>query len=178
MLLLVSFSQYSYANKFSIKYDKYFKSASMIYLPMWDYYWLKAQCYQESRLNPQAVSPVGAKGMCQFMPATWDEVSNKFGWNSASIINPELNIHAAAYYDGRLRKQWSSKRSESDRRNLVFASYNAGLGNILKAQKLCQMQVEWSNISPCLEEITGQYHKETLQYVENINKWYWMMKVN
>lgn len=38
------------------------------------WYLLAAQCWHESSFCPMAVSPAGALGMAQFMPATWAEV--------------------------------------------------------------------------------------------------------
>lgn len=166
-LLLVFFSCSAYC--FPSRYDKQFEKASEMFLPGVDYRLLKAQCYQESRLDPLAISPVGAKGLCQFMPGTWKEVSSELKW--ASSINefmPEHSINAAAYYDAKLRKLWKFKRPHVDRMSLVFASYNAGAGNILKAQKLCNGETLYKDIIQCLPNVTGKHSKETTTYVERI----------
>ena len=45
-----------------------------------DWKFLKAQAQTESGLDPDAISPVGAKGLSQFMSATFNEwVLNQFG---------------------------------------------------------------------------------------------------
>ena len=172
MLLLLCSSPSSLANNISSKYDREFKRATSLYLPTWDYRWLKAQGYQESLLDPYAVSYVGASGIMQVMPATWNDITNNLGWKMANIFDPSLSIHAGAYYNSQLWKQWRSKRTIDSRRNLTFASYNAGLANLLKSQKACHMKTEWEDISPCLVQITGKHSKETLTYVERINRWY------
>jgi membrane-bound lytic murein transglycosylase F len=112
-------------------------------------------------------------GLCQFMPGTWREEMQRRGVNNASPFNPYLSIDAAASYDGRLRRIWKSDRPESDRRRLVFGCYNAGCGNILKAQKACNNARHWPEISPCLIEVTGPRNShETLTYVKRIEWWY------
>tara|TARA_R110001592_G_C13193003_1_gene753589 strand:- start:43642 stop:44190 length:549 start_codon:yes stop_codon:yes gene_type:complete len=182
MLLLLCSSPSSlakgYVTNISNKYDREFKRATSLYLPTWDYRWLKAQGYQESLLNPYAVSYVGASGIMQVMPATWNDITNNLGWKMANIFDPSLSIHAGAYYDSKLWKQWRSKRTVDSRRNLTFASYNAGLKSLLDAQKACHMKTEWEDISPCLVQITGKHSKETLTYVERINRWYMQIYLN
>lgn len=155
-------------------YDRDFKDAA-IFLPAGtDWRLLKAQCYQESRLNPHAVSPAGAVGLCQFMPATWRDMQDRHGFTNMWL--PEQSIRAAAVYMNTLHKGWSSPRPSADRYALALASYNAGFGNILKAQKRCDMAALYADITPCLEQVTGYHAKETTGYVRNIvAKWFPMM---
>ncbi|MFW1503697.1 transglycosylase SLT domain-containing protein, partial [Vibrio parahaemolyticus] len=89
---------------------------------------LKAQLYQESLLDPQAVSYVGAAGLGQFMPATWAEVSAQLGFDEVSVHSPVHNIEAAAYYMAGRLNVWKSPRPMSDRLSLAWAFYNAGCG--------------------------------------------------
>lgn len=70
-----------------------------------------------------------------------------------------------------LCRQWSSPRPELDRLQLAQASYNAGLGNMLKSQKACGMASRYACVAECLPEVTGQHSAETLQYVERISRW-------
>lgn len=155
-------------------YDRYFERWAPVYMPGVDPLLLKAQCYQESRLNPRAVSPVGAQGLCQFMPGTWREATPALRIaGDASPFNPELSVQAAAWYMAKLRKVWSSPRPEGDRHRLALASYNAGAGHIIKAQKACGGPMLYEAIMLCLPRITGPVHsKETAGYAPAIYKHY------
>lgn len=129
---------------------------------------LSAQCYQESRFNPNAISPVGAKGICQFMPGTWRDIQKQLNLKTLPF-NVRDNILAAAYYDSKLFKRWTAKRPYSDKLNLMYASYNAGAGNIDKAQKRCNNANLYQQIINCLPCITKQHAIETINYVKHIN---------
>lgn len=120
---------------------------------------------QESTFNPDAVSPVGAAGLAQFMPGTWREVSAQLNIEQASPRMAGPAIEAAAFYLSRLRSGWYSPRPEKDRLKLALASYNAGLGNLVKAQKVCGMPVKYPAIAQCLPMVTGHHANETLHYV-------------
>ncbi len=95
-----------------------------------------------------------------------------------SPFNPRLAIRAGAYYQGKLRRTWLAQgRTPYDRNDLGAASYNAGLGNVLKAQRLCGDARLWSVIGSCMHMVTGDRNAhETLTYVERINRWWRMME--
>lgn len=167
LLLLPLSSAWSYPSQ----YDELLEAYAGHYLPEIDWRLLKAQCYQESLLVPTAVSPVGAKGLCQFMPGTWRDMQRQLGI-SAGPFNEVANIRAAAYYMRQLRRGWSSPRPEHDRHNLAMASYNAGFGNLLKAQKACGGPSGYCDIIECLPSITGHHSRETITYVRRIRRWH------
>ena len=130
------------SHSFTSKYDIYFYKYSKLYFgPTFDYKWFKAQSITESNLKPNATSPVGAKGLMQIMPGTWSDIQKKLKSTGlgivANITDPEYNIMYGVHYDRYLWNNWKSKRPVKDRLSLMFASYNAGIGNILRAQKLC-----------------------------------------
>jgi len=138
-----------------------------MYQPLKDWRLLKSQCVAESNLNTLAVSPVGAKGLCQIMDFTWKDTSHLLKLDG-NPFQPELNVHFAAYYMYKQEKFWSSPRPPADRTSLAIASYNAGAGHLVKAQKLCGNHNLYHQIAPCLVQVTGRHSKETLQYVERI----------
>jgi hypothetical protein len=77
---------------------------------------LAAMASQESGFNSQAVSPAGAQGLMQFMPAT----AQGLGVNA---LDPNSAIDGAARYLSSLTKQFGST-------DLALAAYNAGPGTV------------------------------------------------
>jgi membrane-bound lytic murein transglycosylase MltF len=131
---------------------------------------LAAQGYQESQLNQDAKSPVGAIGVMQVMPATGQEL--KVG--DINVIEP--NIHAGAKYMDQLMTKYFSDANftENNRTLFAFASYNCGPGNISKMRKEAEKQGldpnKWFNN---VEIVTAQkIGMETTTYVRNIYKYY------
>jgi soluble lytic murein transglycosylase-like protein len=174
VLSLLLFSQQSSA--ISDRYDSSFRKWSAYYLPEVPWYWLKAQCWQESRLKLDAVSPVGAQGVCQFMPLTWKDMQEKLNFKGDPFI-PDLNIQAAASYMSQLRYVWDRReRNQPQIHSLAMASYNAGTGSILKAQEASGGKRLWCEIQPHLVEVTGRHSKETTHYVEVI--WKYVKELN
>lgn len=165
------------AAQFPSKYDKEIEQSVKRWWP--DYpFWLawKAQLYQESRLNPAAVSPVGARGLAQFMPGTWSDVSSNLGLIGSP--HDEAAIEAGAYYMAKLRRVWKVNRSPDEKNKLAQASYNAGTGNILKAQRFCGDARLWDGINQCLHLATGDKNAhETKTYVERIARWWKQMEL-
>jgi membrane-bound lytic murein transglycosylase MltF len=91
-----------------------------------DYLLVMAQGYQESQLNQEAKSPVGAIGVMQVMPATGKELA------VGDITQMEPNIHAGVKYMRFMMDQFYANEP-MDRLNkglFTFASYNAGPGRL------------------------------------------------
>jgi membrane-bound lytic murein transglycosylase MltF len=131
---------------------------------------LAAQGYQESQLNQQAKSHVGAIGVMQIMPATGKEL--KVG----DIRITEANIHGGAKYMDQLMSRYLSDADfdETNRTLFAFASYNAGPGNIARMRKEAAKRGlddnKWfNNVELVTAEKIGM---ETTTYVRNIYKYY------
>lgn len=159
-----------------IIYDELIRAATATFLPDWDWRWLKAQLFAESALVPDAVSPAGAQGIAQFMPATWrDVVQARNLPKNASPFDPIIAIPSAAWYNAKIRSWWRTPRPEDDRRRLTFAAYNAGFGNLsraaAKAGETCQ-PMDWQHIAQVLPEITGPHAAETIGYVARIERYF------
>lgn len=135
-----------------------------------DYLLMAAQGYQESRLDQNAKSPVGAIGVMQVMPATGAE--QKVG----DIRQLDPNIHAGVKYIRFMMDRYY-KDAPMDRLNkglFTFASYNAGPGRIAKLRKDAKARglnpnVWFGNVEQVASEEIG---RETVTYVSNIYKYY------
>lgn len=101
---------------------------------------VKRQLWVESRLDPRAQSPVGARGLAQFMPATWSE------WGHGDIENPEEAIRACCRYMQRLEEHFGTLE-------LALAAYNWGWGHVERV--LAQHASAW----------VGHLPAETHRYV-------------
>lgn len=76
----------------------------------------------ESNFDPNAESSVGAKGVMQFMPETWNE------WGEGDINDPAANIKAGARYYKWLLDRHGGNKDEA------LAAYNWGTGNVANAK--------------------------------------------
>ena len=135
-----------------------------------DWLLMAAQGYQESTLDQNAKSPVGAIGVMQVMPATGKDL--KVG----DINQIEPNIHAGVKYMRFMMDQYF-KDEPIDNLNkglLTFASYNAGPGRIRQLRREAEKKglnpnVWFGNVERVASERIG---RETVTYVSNIFKYY------
>lgn len=164
--------------KWTDRYDFRIKASAGAFLSAWGsdaWLWWKAQLIAESNLDPAAQSPVGAMGLAQFMSPTWRDVKAELNLPAdATPFQTDNAIRGGAYYMGKLRRAWAKvERSEDDRRRLAQASYNAGLGNILKAQQLAGGAADYDSIIAQLHRVTGADNAaETRGYVARIDRIY------
>jgi membrane-bound lytic murein transglycosylase MltF len=145
-------------------FRKYSKEYSLDYLLM------AAQGYQESGLDQNAKSQVGAIGVMQLMPATGKELA------VGDITQTEANVHAGVKYMRFMMDQYF-KDEPMDALNkglFTFASYNAGPGRIRQLRKDAAKRgldpnVWFGNVEQIASERIG---RETVTYVSNIYKYY------
>jgi membrane-bound lytic murein transglycosylase MltF len=135
-----------------------------------DYLLMAAQGYQESRLDHNAKSAVGAIGVMQLMPETGKE--QKVG----DIKQLEPNIHAGVKYMRYLRQRYFDDQPMDalNKALFTFASYNAGPGRIAQLRRDAEKSglnpnVWFGNVERVASERIG---RETVTYVSNIYKYY------
>lgn len=99
----------------------------------WKWQLLTAMAWKESRFDSTAVSHKGAHGIMQFMPNT----AARYGLDTALSVGD--HIDAAKRYVTRLDTLWMRAVPDRDQRlRFVLASYNAGVGHIIDAQRLAE----------------------------------------
>jgi len=152
-----------HSGKWTSKYDRHFKKYSKRYFgPLFDWHWFKAQAIAESGLSHDAKSHVGAIGLMQIMPATFDEI-NKKNPHLSKLEAHKWNIAAGIYYDRTLYRKFK-RTATQDKLYMTFASYNAGYGRILNASK------RTGNEDKNWDDIKRYLPKETRGYVSRIRR--------
>ena len=163
---------YSRYNRFT-QYDGYFSKYSKRYFGVgFDWRYFKAQAVAESNLRDDARSAVGATGVMQIMPATFEEIRQKNPTIKGALEHPQWNIAAGIWYDRQNFVAWTADRPFDDRLKFMFGSYNAGRGNILRAQRFALQDglngTLWASIEQRLPSVTGSRSRETVAYVSRI----------
>ncbi len=149
------------------KYDHHFKIYAAIYFSgEVDWQWFKAMAVAESGLNPTAKSKAGAMGIMQLMPKTSAQVAAEL-LIADDPFNPRTGILMGIHY---ARKMWNIFKNEQglDRLCFMLGAYNAGFGNIIKAQGRAKLSYVWDDIAEVLPLVTGRHANETIQYVERV----------
>lgn len=102
-----------------------FKNAAQQYQLDWQL--LAAISYQESRWQPDAVSPTGVRGL---MMLTLDTAADM---GIANRENPTQSIYGAARYLHTIKERLPAHIPEPDRTWMALAAYNIGPAHLLKA---------------------------------------------
>src|SRR4029079_14344187 len=126
--------------------------------------------YQESTLDQNVRSPVGAIDVMQVMPPTGKEL------NVGDITRTDANIHTGVKYMRFMMDQYyaDDPMDPLNKGLMTFASYNAGPGRIrqLRAEtkkRGLDPNVWFGNVERLASERIG---RETVTYVSNIYKYY------
>jgi membrane-bound lytic murein transglycosylase MltF len=135
-----------------------------------DWMLMAAQGYQESRLDHNARSHVGAIGVMQVMPATGKEL------NVGDITQLEPNIHAGVKFIRGMVDRYYAKEpmDEINKVFFAFAAYNAGPGRVRQLRREASARgldpnIWFNNVERVASERIG---RETVTYVSNIYKYY------
>ena len=111
-------------------YDQLVKDNARQY--QFDWRLITSQMFQESRFNPKASSPAGAKGLMQVLPRTAKELG------FFDLENPEQSVAAGVQYLDWTRARFSNNIPLEEKLFFALAAYNAGFGHVRDAQKLAK----------------------------------------
>jgi membrane-bound lytic murein transglycosylase F len=125
-----------------------------------DWRFVAALIFEESRFDHNRVSSEGASGLMQLMPFTAQLVGVK------NVQDPHANIEAGVKYLSFLSRRLRRGRPH-DRLALILAGYVMGLGHVEDAQRIARLRghdsdcwADMEQILPLLEE--PKYYSKTL----------------
>jgi len=146
-----------------------------------DWRLLTALGYQESLLNPDAVSATGVRGLMMLTRKTSKELGIK------DRLDPESSIKGGARYFAKTRDMMPLEITEPDRTWLALAAYNVGFYHVEDARIITEQRGldpnKWIDVKTSLPLLAQRkWHKETkygyargwepVRYVENIRSYY------
>lgn len=128
-----------------------------------DPYFVYAVIHSESHFNPEAVSKVGASGLMQLMPDTFDWLKTRLKENRPlqyhpDVFDPEINIQYGTYMLSLLLEEFGD-------RDVAIMAYHAGRGNVAKWLKNPKYSADGKTIHTIPYE-------DTEDYVHHVNKAY------
>lgn len=110
--------------------------------------------HTESGFDPAACSPVGALGLMQIMPETFEWLQSRMPSEAKltehDLYRPEVNIRYGVYYVSRLRDMFGSD-------TLVIAAYHAGQGSVRKWLSESEISAESFSKSDIPSSATAHY---------------------
>ena len=115
---------------------------------------------EESHFNNFATSSVGASGLMQLMPATYNEIVKNNGIG-ADIFDVNNNIKAGSIYYERLKKSLGNKDL------YAISAYNGGIGSVTGWMS----KIIYNDTDEFVEQIP---YPETKNYVKKVLRTYWV----
>ncbi|MGE4348593.1 MAG: transglycosylase SLT domain-containing protein [Candidatus Berkiella sp.] len=158
-LSILALTKSEYKDDISLRFPLAHQKPILYYAQKFDLdpAWIFALTRQESAFFHNAISPVGARGLMQLMPATATYIAEKNNINilsSEQLFLPEKNIELGATYLKYLNDKYNKQPI------LATASYNAGPGRIKRWMPNHTMDADiWVENIP---------YAETRDYVKNV----------
>ena len=125
-----------------------------------------AQIAQESAFDPRAKSPVGARGLLQFMPKTAAWVQDFVGVGSPD--DPAWSLRAGVWY---MRHLFDRVRyaSECHKWGAALSAYNGGIGWHNRRQAIARDPADfWGSVRIVNPGITSANQRENERYSQRI----------
>ena len=102
----------------------------------YDWRFIGAIAFHESRFTPDIVSPRGASGLMQIMPV----VCRHFEVDEEGILDPMTNVRLAGRLLSEIERMLGlgSSLPDEERMGIVLAGYNCGVGHVSDARRLAR----------------------------------------
>lgn len=156
---------------------------------LFDWKLLSAIAYVESGFDTSLVSPRGASGLMQVMPATYRGYLMKNGLDDTDSISTRQNVLAAKQHLSDMNEQFGFI-NEKERIKFILGSYNCGAGHVFDAMRIARKnginRYVWDNIEQIMSTMSedsvysdttvchlGRFDgTETIMYVRKVMKKY------
>lgn len=135
-----------------------------------DKYLVYAFIRTESGFNEKATSNVGARGLMQIMPDTYDwvrmRIKDKREITYDDMYSPEYNIEYCCYLVGYLMKKYDGNES------LAVAAYHAGFNQVDRWLADGEVSKDGKTIENVPSSATGHYVKKVLNAYDSYKNLY------
>ena len=180
MLLVLASAPGTFTRPPTTRYDDYFRKFTKRYFgPGFPWRVFKAQAMAESGLDSTATSAVGARGVMQLMPSTFDEIRARRP-DFKSVEDAQTNIAAGIAHDAYLWKFFQDVAPHREHYRFMMGAYNAGEGTIRRAQRVAHAAnldpATWTGVSTAAPRVPRWRYHETLGYVDHIAALYNRLK--
>lgn len=185
--------------KTSARFDSLIRYTCAEGWPAIDWRLIKAQAIAESSLITRIVSPAGAVGLLQLMPAAFAEALPA-AFHGLPREDPEANLAAGVSYLRRQFERFPEVEAPIERLWFALAAYNCGRGYVNAALSTYREKVtrrayaaggyRWEAVKPHLAtaQVAGKRpdHLQTWRYVERVRagfeeltrrRWTWRTKL-
>lgn len=122
----------------------------------------------ESDFKPDAVSNVGARGLMQIMPDTYNWIESKLKEKDTTyddMFDPEINIWFGSYLYGVLMREFGSHET-------AIAAYHAGRGAVGKWLDDAAYSQDGKTLKQTPVSATNHYIQKVMNTFERYNKLY------
>ncbi len=154
-----------------------------------DWRLLAAIGYQESKWDPEAVSPTGVRGLMMLT----EQTARTFGVEDRT--DPAQSIRGGARYFAHILAKLPKSIEEPDRTWFALAAYNIGYGHLLDARRITKAgggdPDQWVDVRPSIRLLANPEYSartrygfarggETLYFVNNVRNYFsalaWMTR--
>lgn len=139
-------------------YDTIFRNCAD---SVFDWKLLAAVAYSESRFKDSLVSDMGATGLMQIVPRTYDRMLRRMELPDTIERTNELDVRVAVFLMHEIGAKFPFVTDENEKLNFILASYNSGTGHVLDAARYAHKhgmdRTLWSDVSKVLRLMDQDY---------------------
>lgn len=127
---------------------------------VFDWKLLAAVAYAESRFKDSLVSKMGASGLMQIVPRTYERMLRRMELPDTLERTNDLDVKVAVFLMHELEKKFPFVTDPDERLNFILASYNSGSGHVLDAARYAQKhgmdRSSWADVCKILRRLNEE----------------------